>query len=241
MSYPEGFFITPGNVQYEWIFAIVMPGLIGIVMGLIAIYIISKPFIKIYIKSLGKKSEMKLVELEDLNNSSLFRKIWVRSIILGFFVGNLCYTLASQEVVVQFMRSVSLSEPYTIPDVETMWQLAWLIIIPCSLIVIPIYVMSNVGLVRVRKVQGVQFKETTLASSPLYRVIKGYAGIGFIYNLVVMIFFWVTSSAQNSGFEIAIIIEIISPLIAAASAFPGVLLTEHAISYIRAYVQKVIV
>lgn len=45
------------------------------------------------------------------------------------------------------------------------------------------------GLVTTKKIKGVQFEAVNLASSPLYKVIKGYAGIGFVYNLIIMIIF----------------------------------------------------
>lgn len=223
--YPEGFFITPGGVQFEWIFAIVMPGITSTVAGIISIYLVSPIFIRIYAKTLAKKHKIGLVPVEDVSNSTLFRKMWARSIILGFFVGNICFTLAGQEIIVEFMRSVSPLEPYTIPDVETLWQLAWIVVIPSSLIVIPIYVMNDVGLIVVKKVKGFLFTSSNLASRPLYKVIKGFAGIGFLYNLIVMIIFWVSGSLQH-GFNLTIIIQIISPLIAAGSAFPGIIILE---------------
>ena len=240
ISDPEGFFITPGNVQVEWIFAIVMAGICGTIAGLISIIFISPIFIKSYVKVLSKKHKVGLVNIEKLSGSSLFRKIWIRSLILGFFVGNICYTLASQEIIVEFMRSVNLSTTYSIPDVETMWQLAWIVTIPCTLIVIPIWVMMDSGIISIKKIKGVQFEAVNLASSPLYKVIKGYAGIGFIYNLIIMIIFWVTPVIQRGVFELAIIIQIISPLIAAGSAFPGVIILEYFRPRSRKRVEKIL-
>ncbi len=241
MPNPQGNFITPGNVQVEWVFAIVMSGVFGTIAGLISIFFVSSIFIKIYIKALSKKNKVGLVDLEKLSGSSLFRKIWIRSIILGFFVGNICFTLAGQEIIVEFMRSVNPSMVYSIPDVETMWQLAWIITIPCALIVIPIWVMMDSGLVTTKKIKGVQFEAVNLASSPLYKVIKGYAGIGFTYNLIIMIIFWVIPVIQRGIFEMAIIIQIISPLIAAGSAFPGVMILEFYKPRIRTRVEKTLI
>ena len=238
--YPEGFFITPGNVQAEWIFAVVMPGVTGTVFGILAIYLISPIFIKIYSKFLSKKNKIGLVKIEELSKSPLFRRIWVRSIILGFFVGNICFTLAGQESIIKFMRSVSPSEPYMIPDIETLWQIAWVIAIPSVLIVIPIYVMNDVGIIKVKKIDGFQFMTADLAGKPLYKVIKGFAGIGFIYNLIVMIVFWVSSSVEISGFNITIFIEILSPLIAAGSVFPGIIILESLKVHNRKRAEKIL-
>jgi hypothetical protein len=239
LSYPEGFFITPGNVQMEWIFAITMPGITGTLFGIVAIFLVSPIFVRIYTKFLSKKSRIGLVETEPISKSTLFRKIWARSIILGFFVGNICFTLAGQEAIVKFMRSVNpLEESYLIPDIETLWQIAWVITIPSALIVIPIYVMSDMGIIRAKKINGFQFMSADLASKPLYKVIKGFAGVGFIYNLAVMITFWVTASVERSGFDLTIIIEIISPLIAAGSVFPGIIILESLKSYNRRRAEK---
>lgn len=237
-SNPKGFFITPGNVQFEWIFAIVMAGISGTLGGLVSLFTISPLFIKGYINILSKKCKVGLVKQEDLSGGSLFRKIWIRSFILGFFIGNICYTLASQEFIIEFMRSVDLSATYSIPDVETMWQLAWIIAIPCTLIIIPIWVMIDSGLVVAKKIKGVGFESVNLASSPLYKVIKGYAGIGFIYNLIIMIIFWVIPEIRRGAFEMAIIIQIISPLIAAGSAFPGVIIIECYKKHLRKRVER---
>ena len=241
MPNPEGNFITPGNVQVEWVFAIVMAGVFGTIAGLISIFFVSSIFIKIYVKALSKKHKVGLVDLENISGSSLFRKIWIRSIILGFFVGNICFTLAGQEIIVEFMRSVNPSTIYTLPDVETLWQLAWIVTIPCSLIVIPIWVMMDSGLITTKKIKGVQFEAVNLASSPLYKVIKGYAGIGFIYNLIIMIIFWVAPVLQSGVFVMASIVQIISPLIAAGSAFPGVMILEHFKPRIRRLVEKTLI
>ena len=241
LSYPEGFFITPGNVQVEWIFAVVMPGVTGTVFGILAISLISPIFIKIYSKFLSKKNKIGLVKIEELRKSTLFRKIWARSIILGFFVGNICFTLAGQKSIVDFMRSVSPSETnYLIPDIQTLWQIAWVITIPSVLIVIPIYVLNDVGIIKVRKVDGFQFMTADLAGKPLYKVIKGFAGIGFLYNLLVMIIFWVSTSVEISGFNITIIIEILSPLIATGSVFPGIVILESLRIHNRKRAEKVL-
>ena len=241
MPNPEGNFITPGNVQIEWVFAIVMSGVFGTIAGLISIFFVSPIFIKRYIKTLSKKHKVGLVDIEKLSGSLLFRKIWIRSIILGFFVGNICFTLSGQEIIVEFMRSVNPSTTYSLPDVSTMWQLAWIITIPCALIVVPIWVMMDSGLVSTKKIKGAQFEAVNLASSPLYKVIKGYAGIGFLYNLIIMIIFWVTPVIQRGIFEMAIITQIISPLIAAGSAFPGVMILEYYKPHIRTLVEKILI
>ena len=240
LSYPEGFFITPGNVQVEWIFAVIMPGVTGTVFGILAIYLISPIFIRIYTKFLSKKNKIGLAKIEELSKSTLFRRIWARSIILGFFVGNICFTLAGQESIIEFMRSVSPLESYRIPDIETLWQIAWVITVPSVLIVIPIYVMNDVGIIKAKKVEGFQFMTAELAGKPLYKVIKGFAGIGFLYNLIVMIGFWVSKSVEISGFDITIIIEILSPLIAAGSVFPGIIILESLKVHNRKRAEKVL-
>jgi len=122
MPNPEGNFITPGNVQIEWIFAILMAGLSGTITGLISLFFVSPSFIKTYIKTLNKKHKVGLVDTEKLSGSLLFRKIWIRSFILGFFIGNICFTLAGQEIIIEFMRSVNPSMTYSIPDVENFYS-----------------------------------------------------------------------------------------------------------------------
>jgi len=223
-----------------------MSGVFGTIAGLISIFFISPIFIKRYVKTLSKKNKVGLVDVEKLSGSLLYRRIWVRSIILGFFVGNICFTLAGQEIIVEFMRSVNPSITYSLPDVSTMWQLAWIVVIPCALIVIPIWVMMDSGVVTTKKIKGVQFEAANLASSRLYKVIKGYAGIGFIYigfiyNLIIMIIFWVTPVIQSGKFEMAVIIQIISPLIAAGSAFPGVMILEYYKPRVRTIVEKILI
>jgi hypothetical protein len=240
ISYPEGFFITPGNVQVEWIFAVVMPGVTGTVFGILAIYLVSPIFLKVYSKFLSKKNKIGLVKIEELRKSTLFRRIWSRSIILGFFVGNICFTLAGQKSIIEFMRSVSPLEPYMIPDIATLWQIAWVITVPSVLIVIPIYVMNDVGIIKAKKVEGFEFMSSELAGKPLYKVVKGFAGIGFLYNLIVMIISWVYTSVEISGFNITIIIEILSPLIAAGSVFPGVIILESLKAHNRKQAEKVL-
>ncbi len=198
-------------------------------------------FFKRVYKSSWKKHKVGLVADEELSESLLFRRIWIRSSILGFLVSNICFTLASQEIIIEFMRSVNPSMTYLIPDVETMWQLAWIISIPCTLIIVPIWVMIDAGLVATKKIKGAKFEAVNLASSSLYKVIKGYAGIGFIYNLIVMIFFWVIPVIQSGTGGMAIVIQIISPPIAASSTFPGVIYVDYNKSRIRARVEKVLI
>ncbi|GAI35808.1 unnamed protein product, partial [marine sediment metagenome] len=96
-------------------------GLCGTIAGLISVFFTSTVFLKGFIKALGKKHKVGLVDDEELSESLLFRRIWIRSIILGFFISNICFTLASQEIIIEFMRSVNPSMTYLIPDVETMW------------------------------------------------------------------------------------------------------------------------
>lgn len=240
ISYPEGFFITPGDVRTEWIFVIVAPGIVGIFSCLIIIYAISPVIISTFIKILSKKCEMRIAPTEKVSSSTLFRKIWARSFILGFFVGNICFTLAGQEIIIEFMRSVAPSEPYTIPDVETLWQLAWIMTIPSCFIVVPVFILQDTGIIKIKKNEEFQFESVTLASSSLYKVIKGFAGLGFVYNLAIMIMFWVSTSIQRSGFDFTIIIEIISPLIAMGSVFPGVLLLESLKPHNRKKAEKIL-
>jgi hypothetical protein len=237
---PEGFFINPGNVKIEWIFAVCMPGVVGTIAGFIGIFLVSPIIIKSITKLFSRKNKVGLVKPIQISNSTLFRKIWIRSIILGFFIGNICYTLATQQVIIEFMRSVNPTEPYNIPDIETTWQLAWIMTIPSTLIIIPIYVMNDSGLVVIKKVEGFQFESANLASKPIYKVIKGFAGISFIYNLVVSIIFWVIPVLNREGFQITIIIQVISPLIAAGSAFPGVLILEFFAPSYRKKVKRIL-
>jgi len=102
-------------------------------------------------------------------------------------------------------------KPSKLPDVSTMWQLAWIVVIPCALIVIPIWVMMDSGVVTTKKIKGVQFEAV---NSPVI---------------------------QRGIFDMAIIIQIISPLIAAGSAFPGAMILEYYKPRIRTLVEKTLI
>jgi len=69
-SYLEGFFITLGNASMEWIFAIIMPGIVGTVSCLISIYFIS-PVIKEQLRKGLKSRNPKYSKRLDLK-SNLF-------------------------------------------------------------------------------------------------------------------------------------------------------------------------
>jgi hypothetical protein len=99
---------------------------------------------------------------------------------------------------------------------------------------------NSYAYIKVRKVDGFQFMTADLAGKPLYKVIKGFAGIGFLYNLIVMIISWVSTSVEISGFNITIIIEILSPLIAAGSVFPGIVILESLKAHNRKRAEKIL-
>ncbi|MFX0207243.1 MAG: hypothetical protein ACFFDT_14740, partial [Candidatus Hodarchaeota archaeon] len=218
--YSEDYFITPGIYAIEWILSIWLVPVFILISGIIAIYFGVNYFMKFYIKRIGKKHTLGLVLVEEVTGTSLFRKFLFNSIILAFFIFNLTYSLASQSIVVEFMRSVN---PYEIveivPDVEVLLQLLWLVSIPCTLLFVLIYIIRDLGLVYSDDIKGYDIQSVNLVTTGLFQLIQGYASLGFLYNFIVSIISWTFFPGMGVT-ELGFIMMFISPIIGIVCCFP---------------------
>ncbi|TFF95489.1 MAG: hypothetical protein EU544_02640 [Promethearchaeota archaeon] len=218
----EGEYILPGDAAIESFYPIMIVPIL-IICGFIALFLSTRIFLRIYVNTLGKNRRIGLVQTKELTNSEMAKKILLRSIILIFFTLNICYTLVSQEVIVQFFRS---PEPdaanYIIPDPALMYAIAWIIAIPCTFILIPVWAMNDLGLVASKKNKELDFEHVDLASGTLYKIIKGYAGVGFLYNLIVMIIAWSMQTSELQYF----FLQNVSPIMFISFGFPLVIYLE---------------
>ncbi|MFX0051456.1 MAG: hypothetical protein ACFE8U_09200 [Candidatus Hermodarchaeota archaeon] len=225
--YSEDYFITPGIYAIEWILSIWLVPVFILISGIIAIFFVVKYFLKFYIKRIGKKHTLGLVTVEEVTGITLFRKFLFNSIILAFFTFNLTYSLASQSIVVEFMRSVNPSEIIDIvPDVEVLLQLLWLVSIPCTLIFVLIYIIRDLGLVYSDDVKGYDIQSVNLVTTGLYQLIQGYASLGFLYNFIVSIISWAYIPEMGVT-ELGFIMMFISPIVGIVCCFPLMILLDH--------------
>ena len=239
---PEGWYITIGNSQVEWTFAILMYPLMLMIAGLFSIYIISPLVSKLIFKSTAKKRKLGLATTERLKGSSLFIRIFGRSTLLALFAFNVSYNLASQEFIVQFMRSVSPTVPYSIPDVDTLLQLLWLVIIPCTIVVVPIWVIIDAGVITTKKIKGIDFELTNLGTSSLYKIIKGYVGIVFFYNLSAILIarFGPSSNPLIPQNLLSLILGMISPILGICFTFPLVIYIDYRKDRSKEHVENIL-
>ncbi|MFX0152650.1 MAG: hypothetical protein ACFFAJ_17840, partial [Candidatus Hodarchaeota archaeon] len=225
--YSEDYFITPGIYAIEWILSIWLVPVFILISGIIAIFFVVKYFLKFYIKRIGKKHTLGLVTVEEVTGITLFRKFLFNSIILAFFTFNLTYSLASQSIVVEFMRSVNPSEIIDIvPDVEVLLQLLWLVSIPCTLIFVLIYIIRDLGLVYSDDVKGYDIQSVNLVTTGLYQLIQGYASLGFLYNFIVSIISWAFIPEMGIT-ELGFIMMFISPMVGIVCCFPLMILLDY--------------
>ncbi|MFX1254150.1 MAG: hypothetical protein ACFFCZ_21235 [Promethearchaeota archaeon] len=225
---PQGDFLTPGDSRVEWMIAIGMIPVTIMVSGIVAIYSISYLFLKGFIRLIGTKRKLGLVPTEELSRGMLLRKLLGRAIILGFFACNVSYTLASQIPIIYFIR-IFISPEYTlvVPDPDIMFQLVWIIAIPCTLIIVPIWLMLDLGLVSTSKTTGVNIDSVNLVTNRLNFMVKGYAGVGFLYNLIVMILSWISGSDLNGPSEVlGVFMRLISPILVISFTFPLIILID---------------
>lgn len=226
-------YITFGAGRTEWFFASTMMSISILGSGIMSLYLGLPIFTKMVVKSMGKKQQIGIVPEEILSGKNHLLRLWGRSLVLAFFIANIAYTLSANESFVLFMltdvgEAEMLAEngALLIPDPLTMMQLIWMLAIPLTFLLVPIWVMIDVGLVSAKKVKGVDFSSVNLTTSRLYKIIKGYAGIGFTYNLIVMIIDW-TFFKPGGGGEFGNIIQLFVPLILISCAFPLVILMDH--------------
>jgi len=239
-------YLLPFAGKLEWIFNINMTIVTILLCGIIALYVVMPAFLKLYVKSIGKKQQIGLVPEKQLSGKNHLLKIWLRGIVLGFFISNLAFTLVSNQNFILAMMTPTeesrlLSEIgyIPVPDPTLMMLLLWIIAIPCTIIVVPIWFMIDVGLAAVKKVKGFEFSSVNLAASFLYKIIKGYAGIGFAYNLFMMIYEWIARS--NALDVINIVAQILSPLAIITSTFPLIILMDNQKGRFKAKLEKTLI
>ncbi|MFX1255501.1 MAG: hypothetical protein ACFFCZ_28115 [Promethearchaeota archaeon] len=225
---PEGYYLTPGGVTVEDLFVLVMLVIGSVVTGLIAIFF-TKFYLKAYIRFLGEKKQIGMVKTEDPEGIKRLVHLFARALILGFFTGNICYTLASQEFIVKAMHEPWPDElaNVIIPDLTTMLHLIWIIVIPCTIIFVPIVLMMDVGIVSTSKVKGIDFLTANQPTSNVYRLLRGYAGIGFIYNLIVTIYAFIVELSQKPEFLYDAILVVAIPPLLISFMFPLIVLLDY--------------
>lgn len=236
VSNPEGMLIIPGDILTEWTLIVILIPLTPLLSGIISIYITTKITIKRKIKKLSKKQSFGLANVEHISGRRLWLRIFSRSLILGFFASNFAYTLAAQETVVAFLRSVEPEACFSIPDPMSMLAILWVLAIPCTFIIIPIWVSNDSGIITSKKINNIDLNSINLSSNNLYKAIKGYAGLGFTFRLIVLL----TTYAFLGGHDaFNITMMLLIPLIIIFWMSPIVIYIEVAKSNIQQKVWKV--
>ena len=227
-------YITFGEGRVEWLFASSLMSISILGSGIMSLYLGLPIFTKMLVKSMGKKQQIGIVPEEELIGKNHLLRLWGRSLVLAFFIANIAYTLSANETFVLFMLTdVGEAEMLTqygkilLPDPLTMMQLIWMLAIPLTFLLVPIWFLIDVGLVSAKKVKGVDFSSVNLSTSRLYKVIKGYAGIGFTYNLIVLILDWTFFNPTGGGGEFWAAIQLLVPLILISCVFPLVIVMDH--------------
>ena len=182
----EMFLTAPGLYAIEWLFSLWMIPAMAILVALISGYTAPYFYFNIYMKRLSKKSTIGIAQTEELSSAMTWVKIITRSLILALFTMNIAYMLASQSVIVDAVRTDLPISSILLPDTLTMYGLLYLIIIPCSFILVPIWISNDIGLIRSKKIRKKEINYVKLVSTPIYKLVKGYVGIGFIFNLILL-------------------------------------------------------
>ncbi|MBN1800009.1 MAG: hypothetical protein JW891_00790 [Candidatus Lokiarchaeota archaeon] len=239
----EDLYVFPGKGKYEWIFAINMIIVSVLCCGFLAILVGISAFLKIFIKIMIRKEKIGTVLETELSPKQHFFRLWGRALVLGFFISNIAYSLASNETVVSMLLtplelSIQIEEygAVQVPSAPMMLQLIWLVAIPCTLILCPIWAIIDSGLVSTKKTKGLDFSSVNTATSRLYKIIKGYAGIGFAYNLFLMVFDWAVKSGDSS--VINTMAQILSPIGVISATFPLIVIMDREKSMIRKKIEK---
>lgn len=240
---PEGQFIFPGDERFEQLFSALMIPISSLVSGIISTFLFTRFFLKKYANSLSKFQKVGIVRIEKLEGYLLWRKLMIRAAISALFTINITLTLASQEIIVQFLRSVYPDKPYMIPDYITMLILYWIIIIPCTFILVPIWLIRDSGVVVTKKIQGVDFDSADLAIGSIHRIIKGFITISFLYNfIVVTVSFAInTYRTREEGYELDFIGQLLLPIILISFSIPLVVLIDYQKDRFRAKLEKILV
>jgi len=234
---PEGQFILYGDERFEQLFAALMISISFLVSGIISTFIFTRFFLKRYAKSLSKFQKVGIVHIEKLEGYILWRKLMIRAALSALFTINITLTLASQEIIVQFLRSVNPNKFYIIPDYITMLMLLWIIAIPCTFILVPIWLIRDSGMVVAKKIKGVDFDSADLAIGSIHRIIKGFITISFLYNFIVVTASFATSTyiRREPGYEL------IFPIIIISFSIPLVILVDYQKDSFRVKLEKILV
>lgn len=130
-----------------------------------------------------------------------------------------------------------------IPDYITMLILYWIIIIPCTFILVPIWLIRDSGVVVTKKIQGVDFDSADLAIGSIHRIIKGFITISFLYNfIVVTVSFAInTYRTREEGYELDFIGQLLLPIILISFSIPLVVLIDYQKDRFRAKLEKILV
>jgi len=240
---PEGQFILYGDERFEQLFAALMIPISFLVSGIVLTFIFTRFFLKKYAKSLSKFQKVGIVRIEKLEGYLLWRKLMLRAALSALFTINVTLTLASQEIIVQFLRSVQPDKFYMIPDFITMLMLLWIIAIPCTFILIPIWLIRDSGLVVTKKIKGVDFDSADLAIGSIHRIIKGFITISFLYNFIVVTASFATSTyiRREPGYELDFIGQLIFPIIIISFSIPLVILIDYQKDRFRVKLEKILV
>ena len=226
---PEGQFIFPGDERFEQLFAAIMIPISAFISGIISYFIFTRLFLKKYAKSLIKFQKVRIAPLEKLDGYLLWRKLMMRAILSALFTFNFALTFASQEVIVQYLRSVNPDKFYMIPDFITILMLYWIIIIPCTIILVPVWLIMDSGIVVDKKIKGIDIYSADLAIARFYRVIKGFIKISFLFNFIVVTVSFSISTyiRREPGWEIDFIGQLLFPIIIISFSIPLVILIDY--------------
>jgi len=151
--------------------------------------------------------------------------------------------LASQEIIVQFLRSVHPNKFYMIPDFITMFMLLWIIAIPCTFILVPIWLISDSGVVVTKKIKGVDFDSADLAIGSVHRIIKGFIKISFLYNFIVVTVSFAISTyiRKEPGYELDFIGQLFFPILIITFSIPLVILIDNQKDRFKVKFEKILV
>ena len=226
---PEGQFIFPGDERFEQLFAAIMIPISAFISGIISYFIFTRLFLKKYAKSLIKFQKVRIPPIEKLDGYLLWRKLMMRAILSALFTFNFALTFASQEVIVQYLRSVNPDKFYMIPDFITILMLYWIIIIPCTVILVPVWLIMDSGIVVDKKIKGIDIYSADLAIARFYRVIKGFIKISFLFNFIVVTVSFSISTyiRREPGWEIDFIGQLLFPIIIISFSIPLVILIDY--------------
>jgi len=240
---PEGQFIFPGDERFEQLFAAIMIPISALVSGIISSFIFARFFLKKYAKSLSKFKKIGIARIEKLEGYLLWRKLVIRAAISALFTINITLTLASQEIIVKFLRSVYPNKFYMIPDFITMLMLYWIIIIPCTFILVPIWLIRDSGVVVTKKIKGVDFESADLAIGSVHRIIKGFITISFLYNFTIVTVSFATSTyiRREPGYELDFIGQLLYPILMISFSIPLVILIDYQKDRFRVKLEKILV